>query len=393
VIFQRRTLAGLVLLTALLPCLASAAPLDLFGTWYELSGTIQDSKIPAPSGLAQVSGPSRTGGHYLYTAEFDIDEPGRYVIDFKNSSTLGRFRHRVHDAAGKLVADLSGGIQSLEENPFLLRHGRELVLDRGSYRLTSELDSPFFLAQPVPFVDKLEDYRQAIKAGNVLVLVCLGVFVGLGAYYGALAVVHRRVADLMYTLFILGNLLYNGSALLVYPDVFGMHWFYLVSVPILFSNAAYVAFVMALLELNQGSNPYLFRAGFMLLGVFAMFGLGALLYPNWSLEFDRYGVALFATYGVVAATVRAREGHPTARYYLVAVAALFVLGMVAISVTALHAYTIYVEHVGLIAVAFEVILLALVLTRQLAERHGPVLFGEKPADTKQPWVHVSRPRA
>jgi diguanylate cyclase (GGDEF)-like protein len=356
----------------LVPSLASAAPSELAGRWYRAPDGFlyRGGSHLATAQLSAVPGPKLTGGQYWYQAAFDVDRAGRYVIDFKNTTVIGQFRHRLFDAHGVRVADESGGIQSEVENPFPLRHGRDVWLAKGHYRLISEVSSPFFLAPPDLFVDDLEHYRQAIKPGNALTLLCLGLFIGLGLYYAVLAIVRRRMADSMYALFILGNLLYNGSALLVYPDLLGMHWVYLVSLPILFSNAAYVLFVLALLEIGPRTHPRLFKTGLGILGLFGGFVLLAALLPNWSLELDRYGVGIFATFGLIAATHRAREGNSTARWYLVAIAAFFVLGLLAISLSRVNAYTLCVEHVGLFAVAVEVSLLALVLAHQVALLHS-----------------------
>ncbi len=357
-----------LLVSGLLPFSVFAAPVDMQGSWYQAPSDwkYQGQSQLADAGLAKVAQLSATGGRFWYQADFKLGEAGTYVLDFKSSSTVGRFQHYVYDMQGHLLAHLEGGIQSTVVNPFFLRHGRELMLAAGDYRLISELDSPFFLAQPQPYLDTLGDYRASIKAGNALVLVCLGVFLGLGFYYAALAMVRRRTAERMYAIFILGNLLYNGTALLVYPDLFGMHWFYMVSVPVLFSNCAYIVFVMALLEIRPGGHPRLYRAGIVLLGLFMSFIVLAGFFPNWSLELDRYGVGLFMSYGLVAGIARSRQGNASARLYLVAIAAFFVLGLTSISLSHMDAHTLYVEHIGLLAVAVEVFLLALVLSYQFA---------------------------
>ncbi len=351
-----------------------AAPLELSAHWYQdktgQASPYQGQGRLDTSTLVPVSRISPVGGRFFLQSEFDIAQPGRYVIDFKNSSVIGRFRHMVLDAQGRQVASIEGGIQSEADNPFFLRHGRELELAAGHYRLVTELFSPFFLAQPEPYLDTLQHYRHSIILGNAVVLMCLGVFVGLGIYYAALAVVRRRAAEGMYALFILGNLLYNGTALLVYPHLLDMHWFYLISVPILFSNCAYVLFVRALLEIRANSHPRLYLAGSSLLVLFAGFIVLAAVLPNWSLEFDRYGVGLFLIYGLISGIIRAREGNFSARLYLVAIGTFFVLGSAAISLAHLDGiYTLYVEHIGLVAVAVEVILLALVLSYQFAQLH------------------------
>lgn len=351
--------------------MSGAVALDLPGKWYQSSAdwSYQQQSELAGAGLTPVSQLSPTGGRFWYQADFKIIRPATYVLDFKNSSTIGRFRHTVFNAQGLLIAEFEGGIQSPVDNPFFLRHGRELELAEGDYRLISELDSPFFLAQPQPYLDTLRDYQQAIKPGNALVLMGLGVFWSLGFYYAALAVVRRRVAERMYAFFILGNLLYNGTALLVFPDLLSWHWVYLVSVPVLFSNMAYIVFVNALLDLRRDRHPWLHGAGRFLLGLFAGFILLALIYPNWSLELDRYGVGLIMAYGLVAGIVRARQGDDSAKLYLVANVAFFVVGLSAISLSHMDSRTLYVEHIGLLAVVLEVFLLALVLSYQFSVLH------------------------
>lgn len=372
---RTRKLAACFLLWLLLPLASAsmAAPQDFSGRWYRESApgpVYQGQSRLDDIGLETAKGVALTGGHFWFQADFAVKEPGRHVLDFKNTSIVGRFRHFVFDANGILVAASEGGIQSRAENPFFLRHGREVELPPGRYRLISELSAPFFLAQPEPYLDTLEHYRHAIKPANALVLAGLGVFIGLGIYYAALALVRRRAAEGMYALFILGNVLFNGSALLVFPELFGMHWIYLVSLPILFSNCAYIVFVMALLEIRRDTQPRLYKAGIGLLALLGGFILLAGALPGWSLELDRYGVGVFLTYGLTAGIVRMRQGSVSAQLYLVAIAVFFGLGAVAVSQSRLDGvYTLYIEHVGLVAVAVEVILLALVLSYQFAQLH------------------------
>ncbi|WP_223293832.1 GGDEF domain-containing protein [Sideroxydans lithotrophicus] len=349
---------------------STATPLSLEGKWYQAPADwgYTGQGLPDIARLTPVDAVSRTGGRFIFLADLNTGEAGTQVLDFKNSSVIGEFHHWVFDSSGHRVADAEGGIQSDADNPFLLRHGRELQLAPGHYRLVTELSSPFFLAYPQPYLDTLAHYRQAVKAGTGLVFLCLGILLGLGIYYAALALIRHSIVDGMYALFILGNLLYNGTALLVYPGLFGMHWFYLVSVPILFSNCAYAVFVMTLLDIRRDSHPRLYRIGVSVLGILGAFILLAGLMPNWSLELDRYGVGLFLLYGLVSGIVRAREGSLTARLYLVAIGAFFVLGSSAISLGSLHGvYVYYMEHLGLLAVTVEALLLALVVAQQFAQ--------------------------
>lgn len=364
---------ALLLAWLLLPfatCLAATQ--DVSGQWYQAPGdwSYDGQGHLDEAGLERVAGVSLTGGRFLQQADFAVAEAGRYVLDFKNTSVIGRFRHFLFDGDGRLVARLEGGIQSTAENPFFLRHARELELAAGRYRLISELSSPIFLAQPEPYLDDLAHYREAVRSGDALTLIGLGVFLGLGIYYAALSLARRRTAEGMYALFILGNILFFGGALLAYAQLFGMHWIYLASMPILFSNCAYIAFVMALLEIRRDRHPALYLAGtaaFLLLGLFAVMGV---VWPNGSLELARYGVGVFLSYGLTAGIVRTRQGNVSARLYLVAIGVFFVLGSVTISLGKLAGiYTLYIEHVGLLAVSVEVILLALVLAYQFGQVH------------------------
>ncbi len=346
-------LAGWLLGGGLAVTCATAAPLDLGGRWHEGEGSAAIERIRA------------TGGVFRYEGGFDVAQPGAYVIDFKNSSVIGRFEHRLYDSRGALVWRASGGIQSEEPNPFFMRHGRELSLAPGHYRLVSRLDSPFYLAQPEPYLDTLDHYRQVIKRGNALVLLCLGVFVGLGLYYSCLALVRRRRAEAMYAAFILGNLLYNATALLVLRELFGVGWFYLISVPILLSNIAYIAFVVSLLDIERETDPWLYRASRVLMALFTGFVLLAAIKPHWSLELDRIGVGLFLLFGLAAGIWRTLRRDRLAPLYLAANVGFFITGIAAISMVSMQGvYTLYIEHIGLMAVAIEVLLLALVLTHQ-----------------------------
>lgn len=351
---------------------AAAAPIAFQGTWFSAPEGFHYDKTPGLRELrnAHVSAPAKTGGHYFYVTDFDVGQADAYVLDFQSSSVIGSFKHYVFNAQGELVSELLGGIQSPEPNPYFLRHGRDLQLGAGHYRLVSEVSSPFFLGHPEPYLQRQAVYRSAIKPGNALTLLCLGLFLGLGLYYATLAFWRRRVADAMYALFILGNLLYNGTALLVFPDLLGVRWFYLISVPILFSNAAYVAFVVALLELRADTHPALFRGAQVLWGLFALFACVSIVHPNWSLELDRYGVGLFAVYGLLAAVWRAREGSSTARLYLASVTVFALLALLSISLSRIDSQALFIEHLGIVAVAVEVSLLALVLAHQFALLHS-----------------------
>ncbi len=372
-----QSIAAIVFAWPMLFC--QAAPIDPAGQWFSVPGELQQAGRQAGnfdlagvdvSTLTPLATPTITGGHFLFRGSFDIPRDDDYVIDFKNSSTLGKFRHVVLDSAGQEVASSQGGIMSPEVNPFFLRHGRALALKAGHYQLVTELVSPYFIAPPQPYLDGLDDYRQSIKLTNALTLVCLGIFIALGIYYAALAGVRLHIAEGMYAVFILGNLIFNSAGLLVLSDLFGIHEFYLSSAPILISNLAYVVFVIHLLGISPVSNRKLFYTGIALLAVMVFFIGLAYLNPGWTLEFARYGVGLFLCYGLVAGFTTGYQGNTSGRLYVVAILVFFALGGVAITSQGLvGSYSFYIEHLGLLSVATEAILLALVLSYQFAQLH------------------------
>jgi signal transduction histidine kinase/CheY-like chemotaxis protein len=362
-------LAALVLLCCAAAAHAQEAPLELKGAWLQAPADWQyapDAGLHG-SALQPLEGIALTGGHYFHQAEFDLAHADSVVVDFKNTSSIGSFRHWLYDAQGRLLHEAEGGIRSDAPNPFFLSHGRTFDLAAGHYRLVTELDSPFYLAPPQPYVVAQASYQQAIKPGDMLALVCLGIFAGLGLYYAVLGLSRRRLAEGMYALFILGNLLFQGAALLVDSDVLGVHTMALIGAPLLFSNMAYIGFVYALLELRPHTHPRLHRAAVAALALLGLFALMAAFLPNWALELERYGVMVFLSLGLAAGIVRSREGSVTARYYLGAVSVFFLLGATAVFLTDIKAaYAVRIEHVGLVAVTVEVLLLSFLLSDQFA---------------------------
>lgn len=375
-----RTFIKLMLLAAWLLTFgiqsANANPQHLKGNWqfvHAYSANSPDQIFlnnPLQSNAPGVKSVGLTGGHYLYIAPFSILKNGDYVLDFKNTSTLGQFRHQVFDNQNRLIASLEGGIESTVENTFFLRHGREILLAPGNYTLATEVVSTNFLAVPEPYLDDRAHYQKAIKWGNVITLFGLGIFFGLGIYYAALATSRNRWAEAMYASFIAGNFIYNSAALLVFSDVLGLRSIYFVSMPVLLSNIAYMLFVMHLLEINKHVYKRLYWAGVIIIGIMSLFLGLAVAYPNWALELCRYGVALFLSYGLAAAITESLHKNATAKRYLIAISIFFISGLIAISLTKIDSqFTFYIEHIGLISVAIEVILLALVLSFQFSQLH------------------------
>lgn len=308
-----------------------------------------------------------TGGHFALTSNFSLKESKKIVVDFKNTSTIASFTHHIYDDKNQLVAQFKGGIRSSEPNPFFLRHGRSIELEEGHYTLITQLISPFFIGHPEPIIHELAEYQQSIKTGNFITLICQGIFFSLGIYYFALSVFRRQLTELMYSLFLTLNMLHSTTALLVGADVLKIYNFYLVSSPILISNMIYIVFIMQLLQLKPETSPKLYNLGWIC--IFALiFAFGIAWYvPNWSLEAARYGVAIFTSYGLICAIIKSLKKDPTALRYLLAIGAFFVLAIIAIGIESIQNSTIFIEHIGAIAVAIETILLALVLAYQFAQ--------------------------
>jgi len=313
-----------------------------------------------------------TGGNFVFNGTLHITQAGDYVIDFKNTSTFAMFKHTVLDSRSLVVAELEGGISSAESNPFTLRHARLLYLEAGNYSLVTTLKTPYLIAQPQPYLDTKAHYQQAIKLGNFIALLCLGVLMGLMAYYIVLALIRRQMVHGMYALFVLGNLFLQGTSLLVFSDTFGIHWFYLSALPILFSNIAYVFFVKGLLNIRKQSNPKLYRWIIYAVAILVLFALWGIYAPNWMMEMARYGVGIFLCLGLACSIYLSSKQNMTARYYLIAILTFFVLGGLTITAQDFTGYTLYVEHMGLIAVTVEALLLSFVLSYQFSE-----LFREK----------------
>lgn len=339
------------------------------GVWLERESQWQPLALNAQQlelYRADEPGVALTGGQFWHALNVTLDQGQDAVIDFRNSSVVGLFTHWVFDAEGNLLEQFEGGIQSTETNPYFLRHGRPIMLEPGEYQIISQLSGPFFLAQPEPTLYEEAVYQQSIKVGNSVTLLGLGIFFALGIYYVVLGSSRGRAGDLLYAGFILGNLLYNGTALLFFSDVLRGHQFYLISFPILLSNMAYIGFVMVLLNINRRSSRLLYYAGLSIITLFSGFFIAALFAPNLSLELCRVGVGIFALYGLTAGIVRIFQGNRTARYYIIANIAFVIPALISIQASTLpFGDTLFIEHIGLFAVAVEVILLSLVISHQV----------------------------
>ncbi|HEY7885260.1 MAG TPA: diguanylate cyclase, partial [Cellvibrionaceae bacterium] len=307
-----------------------------------------------------------TGGTFEYQIQLSLQQPQALVIDFQNSSVIGYFKHRVLDSNNRVVALVEGGQTHPGPGDYFLRHGKKLNLAAGDYRIISQLESPFYLAVPTPYVYTQAHYHQQVHYSQTIVLVGMGIFLALAFYYLVMGLWRRALTDLLYAAFIIGNLLYNGSALLVFRDLFNWHWFYLISTPIIFSNILYIAFVMVLLGITKTRSPRLFYSGLTAMGALMCLWPLAWIAPNWSLEFARYGVGVFAVFGLVAGISQSLARNRVAYFYLIANAAFIVPALFAITLQNLPmGELLLIEHLGMIAVLIEVLLLAQVMSYQI----------------------------
>ncbi|MBM7038374.1 GGDEF domain-containing protein [Vibrio ulleungensis] len=364
---------GIVLALLVVPrfCLATGQVIEQDLTWFQFDYDIEDSKGYVSQNVDSrkpilIAQPKLTGGHYLSVVSFTVPALDWYVIDFSGSTLIGQFHHQILDSEGKDVAVFSGGILDSTPNPIMLRHGRKLILQPGDYQLLTQQQSQFNIATPTPFVMLEVDYLADIKRGNAITLIGLGILAGLGMLYLTLGLYRLRKTDLAYAVFILGNLLFNATSLLVFSDLFGVHWFTGASLPICISNMAYVFFVMRLLGIQSHNKPLLYKSGHAIIGLYAIVLLVGLLEPNWQMEMNRVGVGVFLGFGVICGISQLRSGVGIAKFYLLANLGFVLLGSIAISNNGLEGQpTLYMSHVGLLGVTIEVVLLSFVLAYQM----------------------------
>lgn len=355
--------------------------LSLLALWCLVAGlahadAVQAGRWVAPASVGPEKGlvagerPQATGGEAWYELQVSLPQAGDWVLDFRSSTVIAEFEHWVVDARGETVRYLQGGLQNTSMDDFTLRHGRRLSLPAGDYRIVSRLQSPYFLAVPTPHLFAEADYIQPARVSALFTAVGVGIFLALGFYYLVMGLWRRSRSDLLYVGFIVGNALFFGSALMFGKAVFGPVAFHWTSVPILFSNMLYVLFVMQLLGIRRTETPLFFWLGCGALGLLGVFLMVGLLLPAWSLEMARFGVGVFAAYGVSTGIYRALHRNRVAYLYLLANLSFLGPAVLAISVQELSfSATFTLEHLGLLAVLLEVLLLAYVMSYQVGQLH------------------------
>lgn len=352
---QRFFLCALILLCAWLSPQAQAQPRLSGTTCMSSEGVIVDN-IPLQ------------GGRFVCQGVLTIPQAGQYVIDFKNTTTIAQFQHEISDGHQTLQV-LAGGLSSEPGDAFLLRHGRIVQLDAGTYRLITWLQSPYYLAQPEVFVTDLASYQQQTNTSTATSLLLLGILLGIFSYYMTIGMMPGHVTERMYALFILGNLIFQSAVLGLFKQLFGWHWFYLTSLPILFSNLAYISFVCHLLGINSLHHAKLYKASIVArLSVLALMVV-AMLFPHWMLEMARLGVAIFLIFGLVCGVRLSVRGQRIAQLYLLAISVFGILGGLTITADRVTANTWSIEQLGLISVTIEAVLLSLLVAYQINRLH------------------------
>lgn len=372
-------------------------------TWYQLDSSVSFSAINKLEnyhehkvGLIPAEGFNLMGGYQASILAFSLSKTRDVVVDFRNSTLIGEFQHFLftqgsENTEAKLVAVLQGGLSVPESGSFFLRNGKTLELEQGRYRLITYQNSQFNIAPPTPFVMDKMDYIADIRLGNAISLGGIGIFFSLFIYYIVLSVSRASLVDFSYAIFILGNLLFNSTSLLVASDLFGITWFGGASWPILFSNIAYIIFVMSLLNVTKHRTPVLWYFGVGILSVFVLFILFSIFLPELQNEFNRFAVGVFMAYGLAAGLTMVFKGSMTARLYLLANIGFVTLGGIAITQEQIAGLqTIYMSHIGLIAVACEVILLSCLLAYKMTRVEGEKSYALQKAKEMLKIAHTDQ---
>lgn len=366
---------GLIPLLFCMVPLASAAPALLGTTCINQQGVIIAS-IPLQ------------GGKFVCQSVLKITQANQYVIDFKNTSTIARFQHEIfqdnvsenhlsedkvtqHQPAEKqhLVSLLKGGLSSLEYNPFMLRHGRIVSLNPGTYRLVTWLQSPYYLAAPTLFISDLTSYQKQSNASAAASLLLLGILLGVFTYYATLGILPGHLPERMYAIFIFGNLLFYAAALGVFNQFFNWPSFYLTGLPLLIANLAYVNFICLLLGINQYHRPRLYQlsliASSLLIGLMVL----GMIFPEWMQEMARTGIIVFLSFGLLCGLRLSLQRQIIAQLYLLATVGFGIFGMMAITATNTGPHIFTLEQLGLFAVTIHAILLSILVAYKLSRLH------------------------
>jgi diguanylate cyclase len=344
---------------------ASAAPALLGTTCIDQQGVIITS-IPLQ------------GGKFLCQSVVKITQASQYVIDFKNTSTIARFQHEIF-RDGNLEDDLSeekdllsilkGGLSSTEHNPFMLRHGRTVSLDAGTYRLVTWLQSPYYLTTPTLFITDLASYQKQSNISAATSLLLLGILLGLFIYYATLGALLGHLTERMYAIFIFGNLVFHAASLGAFNQFFHWRWFYLTGLPLLIANLAYVSFICHLLGINQFHRPRLYKLSLTASSLLIALIVLGMIFPDWMLEMSRTGIVIFLAFGLFCGVRLSMQRQIIAQLYLLTTIVFGILGMMAINAANASQQIFTIEQLALFAVTIHTILLSLLVAYKLNRLH------------------------
>ncbi|HSI28164.1 MAG TPA: diguanylate cyclase [Methylophilus sp.] len=345
--------------------LASAAPALLGTTCINQQGVIIAS-IPLQ------------GGKFVCQSVVKITQGNQYVIDFKNTSTIARFQHEIFRDSDlqdtltekkDLLSIVKGGLSSTGHNPFMLRHGRTVNLDPGTYRLVTWVQSPYYLTAPTLFITDLASYQQQSNISAAFSLLLLGILLGLFIYYAVLGALPSHLTERMYAIFIFGNLVFHAAALGAFNQFFHWHWFYLTGLPLLIANLAYVSFICHLLGINQFHRPRLYQLSLITSSLLIALIVLGMIFPDWMLEMSRVGILIFLAFGLFCGARLSMQRQIIAQLYLLATIGFGILGMMAISAADATQHIFTIEQLGLFAVTIHAILLSLLVAYKLNRMH------------------------
>ncbi|MGP1718456.1 MAG: GGDEF domain-containing protein [Methylophilus sp.] len=365
--------------------LASAAPALLGTTCINQQGAIIES-IPLQ------------GGKFACQSLLKITQANQYVIDFKNTSTIARFQHEIfqengaqpdeaqgkHSSAGTspnqathsqalqkkdLLHILTGGLSSAEHNPFMLRHGRIVSLNPGTYRLITWLQSPYYLAAPTLLITDLASYQRQSNISAAASLLLLGTLLGLFAYYATLGALPGHMTERMYATFIFGNLVFHAAALGAFNQFFNWHWFYLTGLPLLIANLAYVSFICHLLGINQFHRPRLYQLSLIASSLLIALIVLGMIFPAWMLAMSRMGVLISLAFGLLCGLRLSMQRQIIGQLYLLTTIGFGMLCIMASSAANATQHIFTLEQLGLFAVTIHAILLSILVAYKLSRLH------------------------
>lgn len=315
------------------------------------------------------------GGKFVCQSVLKITQTKQYVIDFKNTSTLARFQHEIFEEKPRenkatdkaaMLAMMKGGLSSAERNPFLLRHGRMVSLDPGTYRLITWLQSPYYLAQPALMISDLASYQQQTNISAAISLLLLGIMLGLFTYYTTIGILPGRVTERLYATFLFGHLIFHAAALGAFNQFFEWHWFYLTGLPLLIANLAYVNFVCHLLGINQFHRPRLHQLSLIVSSLLIALILLGMIFPHLMLDMARAGILLFLGFGLACGIRLSLQRQIIAQLYLLATIGFGLLALMAARNTQ---QTFTIEQLGLFAVTVHAILLSILVAYKISRLH------------------------